>query len=201
MKKTLNKKTATFKKTLINQVRWTHLRELSELLITKALIILSLAPVLARLITVMESLRLDTFILKFAICGACIYSIGYLLVRLFIPEHIRNHSNAEDFQVKMNELRTSIDYFSFFKDLEQLFETYGEISARVDYERLKVLLPPTNAIARLGEDRATFVLSGALYELSDVKQPIKRFFTAAALTMGLLMMIYSIFKSITTILV
>ena len=188
------------KRALFNFVRWSHLRELSNLFISKALIILSLAPLLAKLIFFMDSVGLDPFLVKFAFCGACTYSLAYLLTMILIPESIRNFPNAQAFQFRIDEIRGPIDQISFFKDLPELFKVYGHMCARIDYDRLNAVLPPSAAMTRLGINKATFLLSGTLYELLDIKQPIIRYFIAIILSTGLLMMLWSIVRSASAIL-
>jgi len=183
------------KSALFNFVRWSQLRELSNLFINKALIILSLAPFLAKLTPLMDSVGFDPFIVKFAFCGACTYSLAHLLTMALIPEPIRNFANSQAFQFQIDKIHDSIDQISFFKALPSIFKTYGQICARIDYERLSTVLPPNAAMTRLGANKATFLLSGALYELLDIKQPVIRYLIAISLLAGLLMMSWSIIKS------
>jgi len=186
-------------KCLSNAGRWSHLCTGSRLLFARALIVLSLAPVLARLVHVMENVGIGLVTVRLAVLGAATYSLGSLLTRVLAPDLVRNYANGEAYAERMVGMADAVDVGTLFGGLAGLKDRYRSICPRVSAERLESILPVENAHQRLGREKATYLLSEALYELSDVKRPKLRLFIGLLLLIGTVMMFWSVVVSVADI--
>ncbi|HUU17764.1 MAG TPA: hypothetical protein VMW72_11485 [Sedimentisphaerales bacterium] len=192
-------KNSSLWKFLSNTVRWSCLWTGSRFLFGRALIVLSLAPVLARLLHLMEKVGVGFVTVRLAVLGAATYSLGSLLTRVLAPDLVKNNANGQACAERMARMADAIDTKTFFIELPRLRDRYMAICQRVNAERLKNILPVEKAYQLLARKRATYLLSETLYELSDVERPVLRLFIGVLLLVGSVTMFWSVIVSVVDI--
>ncbi|MEZ8574214.1 hypothetical protein AB6C82_05190 [Vibrio splendidus] len=96
-------------------MNWKVIYDLYVGFLGKALLIIALATPVSFLVKV----GFSTFLFTISLVGAIFTLIGYLWAVFSTPEIIKNFSDGHDYAVKLNELKSSVDWVSEFKVLEE----------------------------------------------------------------------------------
>lgn len=180
--------------------KWSLLRYISRAMLSRALFVITLAPFIARLINLLDLLKLNPVSLQLAFIGAILFAIVSLMFKIFIPPQIKNNANSKAYQRYVGENVRSINFKTFFKDMPKLLKELGPFWDQLQAERLSALMPPEKVPGRLGDRKAAFELSEAYYELLDISHPYLRNALAFLLGIAILMMAFYILKASFTIL-
>ncbi len=187
-------------KKLSYYLRWSRLRDFSTSWKAKAAIVVLLLPVLAPLARLLKLTKASSTLLrvKVTVIGAILFFALYFTIRIFIPEQIKEHSDSNSFSGYAKHGITNIA--NYFKGLSNLLRDCGHYCPNVDKQRLQRLLPPSEAVKRLGKERAALELSTAYYQLLDCSKPRLRIFCGLLLFLSWLLMGISLLENIIIIL-
>lgn len=184
---------------LLYLLKWSFLRDLSTAWLSRALFVISLAPFIARLIRLLDLIRVDPILLQVAFFGAILFALTSLMIKLLAPPPILNERNSHAYQSYLTTNASAVDFSTLFREFPKLLEDISKFCPHVDGDKLKELMPPEAVPRSMGRGKAAFLLSHAYYELLDLSRPWVRNILAALSITAVLMMLCSVIRWSVTI--
>lgn len=184
---------------LIYLIKWSFLRDLSTALLSRSLFIISMAPFILRLISLLNFVKINPILLEVAFAGAILFALTSFAIKLFAPPPILNQPNSQAYQSYITSNADAVDFAMFFRELPDLLVNISEFCSHVDRSRLEGLMPPETAPRKIGTSKAAFSLSYSHYELLDISRPYLRNTIAVFTVTSVLLMLCSVIKSSATI--
>lgn len=180
-------------------VKWSYLKVFSESGLSKALLFISLTPLINAYLKLVRIINLNSIPLRLSVGGALLFLLSVFLVRITMPEHIYHHRNKNNFHDRLIKIAEKIDFEIFFQAMPHCLILYGKILNDIELKYVTALMPPSEAVERLGHDKAASVLSFCFYELLDVSRPTLRLCISIIMLISATVMCSTIIMSILSI--